>query len=176
MEKSIQLLPFILFLILLPLESNAQKIAYIDLEEFMYSLAEVKEAQRSLESLQRKLQEEGQNLVSEYQEKVISLQQKEKLGELSPKQLEKETMDLGKEQQKLVEFEKNMISQINSKSEELFRPIKEKILDAIKQIAKEKGYAYVFNSQANTHFGGVLPIRDERDNIELLLKEKLGIN
>lgn len=170
---SLLLLNFAFFL--LPIGSYAQKIAYLNFEKFMSSLPEIKLAQDSLEVFQKRLQEKGQNLVSLYQNKVSSFQKQQQLGELSPKQIEEESLKFKEEQQRLIEFEENMISQINNKSDELLRPIRERVIEAIKQIAKEKGYSYVFNSQEKTLLGGVLPIKDEKNDIEPLLRIKFGL-
>jgi outer membrane protein len=59
---------------------------------------------------------------------------------------------------------------VAKKRQALYQPIVEKINTAIKELAKEQGYTYIFDSSA-----GVLLFAEESDNLIEPLKKKLGI-
>jgi outer membrane protein len=59
---------------------------------------------------------------------------------------------------------------VQTKRKELLQPILDKAEKAIKDVAKEKGYDYVFD----TSTGAVLVTKDA-DNLLPLVKTKLGI-
>jgi outer membrane protein len=56
------------------------------------------------------------------------------------------------------------------KRAELFKPIQEKAVKAIEEVAKENGYNYIFDSAL-----GMFLYKSESDNVMALVKKKLGI-
>ena len=80
---------------------------------------------------------------------------------------EKELTDLGN---RIQDFQQTAQESIQKKKEELYGPILKKAEDAIKDIAKEKAYSYIFD----TSLGSVI-FAQESDNIMPLVKTRLGI-
>ena len=80
---------------------------------------------------------------------------------------EKELSDLG---QRIQDFQQTAQESIQKKKEEIYGPILKKAEDAIKEIAKEKSYSYIFD----TSLGTVIYAQDS-DNILALVKAKLGL-
>ena len=82
---------------------------------------------------------------------------------------EQEIIDLNRRMQ---EFQNNAQEQLQNKQVELFTPIQQKVDKAIKDVSKENGFVYVFDTGS-----GVLLYFDETKstNILPLAKAKLGI-
>jgi len=82
---------------------------------------------------------------------------------------EQEIIDLNRRMQ---EFQNNAQEQLQNKQVELFTPIQQKVDKAIKDVSKENGFVYVFDTDS-----GVLLYFDETKstNILPLAKAKLGI-
>jgi len=136
-------------------------------------MTEVKQANSSMEALQKQLQKKGQQMVQAYQTKLQDLQKKEQAGELSPKQIEDEAAKLKAEEEKIGKFQQDMDSQIREKQNTLLQPIFDRVNAAIKDVAKENGYNYVFDRNAAQ--GSTILYADETQDVTALVKTKLGL-
>ncbi|MBC8054460.1 MAG: OmpH family outer membrane protein [Sphingobacteriaceae bacterium] len=152
-----------------------QKFAHINSAALLEVMPDVKQADAKFQTFQKAKQGEIELMQAEYQKKLTVAQEKEKtLSEANKvvvgKELEamgKELQDLGKRISDTGEKAKQELAQ---KQDELYQPIFKKAGDAVNAVAKEKGYAYVFDvSQPGVVFfeGG--------DDILALVKTKLGI-
>jgi len=148
-----------------------QKFAYVNSQELLQDLPEVKAADAEIQTLQQQMQKKGQEMFESYQTKAMELQRKRDAGELSPKQLEEEAKKLGEEEQKIRQFDTEMQTSILQKQQELLQPIQEKVNSAIEEIAKSEGYTMVFDSSS-----GTLLFADESTNITSMVKAKLSGN
>jgi len=155
------------------LSASAQKFGYINSAEILGGMAEVKQADSAMEALQKQLQKKGQQMVQAYQAKLQELQKKEQEGELSPKEIEGEATLLRKEEEKIAKFQQDMEAQILEKRETLLQPIFDKVNTAIKDVAVENGYNYIFDRNAQA--GSSILYADETQDVTALVKSKLGI-
>ena len=153
--------------------AEAQKFGYLNSAEILSGMTEVKQADSSMEALQKQLQKKGQQMVQAYQTKLQSLQQKEQAGELSPKQIEDEAAKLKAEEEKIGKFQRDMENQILEKRNTLLQPIFDKVNGAIKDVAKENGYNYIFDKNAQN--GSTILYADESQDVTALVKSKLGL-
>jgi outer membrane protein len=104
----------------------------------------------------------------EYQKKMGDYQAQEKTMTDAVKEVkQKEITDLGT---RIESTQKSAEEKVGVKKQELFKPIIDKAEKAIKDVAKEKGYDYVFDLS----LGAVLVAKDG-DSILALVKAKLGI-
>ena len=150
------------------LTANAQKFGYVNSQEILASMAEVKQADANLEALQKQLQKKGQGMVEKLQKDYLAIQQKEERGELSRIELQDEAKKLETRQQEIAQFEQSMVKQISDKRTELLNPIYEKINQAITSVAKENGYQFIFEKQVLLYF-------EDSADVSALVKSKLGI-
>ena len=74
-------------------------------------------------------------------------------------------------QDRIKEFQSKAQQDVNKKEQELLSPIVTKAKKAIADVAKEKGYAYIFDAAQ-----GTILYSEESDNVLPLVKKKLGIN
>jgi outer membrane protein len=80
---------------------------------------------------------------------------------------QQELQDLGS---RIEDFRQNAQESIQKKKEELYGPILKKAEDAIKETAKEKSYAYIFDISS-----GSFLYAQESDDIMGMVKAKLGV-
>ena len=80
---------------------------------------------------------------------------------------QQELQDLGN---RIDDFRQSAQESIQKKKEELYGPILKRAEDAIKDVAKEKGYAYIFDTSS-----GSFLYAQESDDITSLVKTKLAI-
>ncbi|MBA3829082.1 MAG: OmpH family outer membrane protein [Taibaiella sp.] len=148
--------------------AQATKFGYINSSELLVSMPEKAKAdtimskyEKSFQSALEAMQKEGQAKVQQYtaQEKTLSDAMKEVK--------QKEIQDL---QGRIEGLQQSAQEKIAQKKQETYGPILEKADKAIKEVAKEKNYDYVFDSSA-----GALLYAKESDNILPLVKAKLGI-
>ena len=74
-------------------------------------------------------------------------------------------------QQRIQNFQQLAVDNLRSTEQELFQPIMDKALNAIKEVGKENGFTYVFDLSA----GGILYFADNTEDILPLVKKKLGL-
>ncbi|MBK8347653.1 MAG: OmpH family outer membrane protein [Saprospiraceae bacterium] len=159
------------FIFALSATSEAQKIGYINSQEILFSLPEVKQANSDIDVMKAMFQKKGEDMVKELQTKYQALQQKQASGELAPIEIEKQSAALKAEEAKLGEFENSSQQKIYEKSEELLKPIQDKITKAIKDVAAENNFLYIIDSGM-----GVVLYADPAADVTKLVKVKLGIS
>lgn len=147
---------------------EAQKFGYINSGEILNALPEVKQADANLEAYQKQLKKSYQKLVEQFQADYTALQAKVDKGELSPKQQEEEAAKLQKRQGEIAQFEQDMVQKLEEKRNKLLKPIYDKVDVAIKAVAKDGGYQFIFEQ-------GVLLYADESQNVSTKVKAKLGL-
>lgn len=166
MKKITKILFVAIAFVSLSMSASAQKFGYINSQELISQLPEVKEANANIETLQSQLQKKGQEMIVALQTKYQKLEADR--DNYSPKQLEAEALKLKEEEKKIAEFEQTSSQRIVAKSEELLKPIQDKINNAIKLVAEENGYTYIFDASM-----GVVLYADPGTDVTQLVKAKL---
>jgi outer membrane protein len=162
---------FILMLSIISLSTlQAQKFGYMNSAAIMSEVPEVKQAESNLKAYQEQLGKQGQQKVEALQAKYQDLARKEKQGEIAPKVLQEQADKLKLEEEELAKLEQEMQGQLAQKREALLQPILDKINKAIQAVAKENGYAYIFDASA-----GMLLYADESTDVSPLVRTKLGL-
>lgn len=149
---------------------NAQKFGYLNSQALMAELPEVKQADATLQALQTQLEKKGQLMVQDLETKYKELQRREQSGEISPKALEEEAKKLKEQEGELGKFEQDVQKQLLSRRQELLQPVIDKLNNAIKQVATEGQFTYIFDSSA-----GILLYAQESLDVTAQVKTKLGI-
>jgi outer membrane protein len=170
MKRIFRLSLVVVFTVCLAFSAEAQKFGYTNSQAILMEMPDVKRADAKLADLQKQLQKKGEQMLKAYQTKRADLQRRYDGGEISPAQANKELEALGQEEQKLMKYEQDMMTQLGQKREELIKPILQKVQDAIDAVAKEKGYKYVIDSST-----GVLLYADPSNDITSSVKAKLGM-
>jgi outer membrane protein len=160
----------VLFLSFISLTASSQalKFGHIDSGQLIQLLPATKQADSTLKRFGESLDTQLKGMTAEYQNKLQDYQRKvDSLPDAIRATKEKELTDLG---QRIQDFQQTAQESIQKKKEEIYGPILKKAEDAIKEIAKEKSYSYIFD----TSLGSVIYAQDS-DNIMPLVKTKLGI-
>lgn len=170
LNKMNKLFSIILILFSVVSVATGQKFGFINSQQILTSLPEVKQANSDIEVMKTMFQKKGEEMVKELQTKYQDLQKKQTSGELAPIEIEKQAAALKLEETKLGEFEQTSQQKIFEKSEELLKPIQEKVNNAIKTVATENGFLYIFDSGM-----GVVLYADPEADATKLVMAKLGI-
>ena len=149
---------------------SAQNFAYVNTQDILQNLPEVKEANANIETFRNQLINLGQKKVETLRAKYTELEQKQAQGDISPKQLEMEAQKLKEDEMKIAQFEQESQQRILEKSEELLKPIRDRVQKAIDDVAKENGYAFVFDASL-----GFILYADEASDASAKVKAKLGM-
>ncbi len=149
---------------------SAQKFGYVNTQEIIQNLPQVKEANSNIEAFQMQLQKKGQEMLQSFQAKYQELERKQAEGLISPKELEVEAQKLKEEESKILEFEQSSQQKILEKSETVLGPIRQQIQDAINMVADENGYTYIFDYST-----GFILFADSSADVGNLVKAKLGL-
>ncbi len=160
----------ILVLSALSFHASAQtlKFGHIDSGALIQMMPQTKQADSTLKRFGESLDSQLKAMTGEYQSKLQNYQSKvDSMPDAIRTTKEKELTDLG---QRIQDFQQTAQESIQKKKEEIYGPILKKAEDAIKEIAKEKSYSYIFD----TSLGSVI-YAQESDNIMAMVKEKLGI-
>lgn len=150
--------------------ANAQKVGYFNSQLILEAMPEVKQANSDLEVMKNMFKKKGEDMIKTLQMKYQEFQQQQANGVLSPIDLDKKAKELKEEEGKIMEFDKSSQQTIYQKSEELLKPIHDRVNNAISEIAKENGYLYIFESS-----NGTILYADPSSDVSQLIKAKLGI-
>jgi len=143
------------------------KIGHINFEELITMMPEKDSAEIALQNYGKEIQETVEIMSVEYNNKRNDLEQNfNTLSELIRETKMKELQDL---ERRVQEFQSNAQQNYQRKQMELFQPLYEKAGKAVKEIAKENGFTYVFYDNALLYFA------DDSQDLMPLAKTKLGI-
>ena len=142
----------ILLLMAFAIPSSAQmKIGYINSEAIMQQLPEAQDAQKQLDAISTdwqaeltKMQTDLQHKFEDYDKKKLVMSDKRRA------EVEKELQDLEK---KMVDFRTSKFGangELFTKQNELLKPVQDKLFKAVKDVADEGGYDYVFDKSSTT--------------------------
>jgi len=130
--------------------ANAQqKIAHIDVQKIMTEMPEFKSGQAQLKKLYATYQKEFQEMQDAYQTKLKKYQTESST--VSEQENQKRVKELMEMEKNIAKAQQDIQEEAAKKEAELMKPIQEKLMKAIKDVAKEKGYDYVFDSSGPTN-------------------------
>ena len=146
--------------------SAQNKMGYINTDELVSTMPEAAKADAELKEFQAGLGQQYQDLSMELNAKDSAFV-KDSV-KLSSSMKEIKRGELVKLYQRVQGFQQESQQEYQAKANEKIAPIREKALIAIRTVAKENGYTYVFNEDN-------LLVMPQGDNILPLVKAKLGI-
>jgi outer membrane protein len=154
-------------LLLTGITASAQsKFAYISFNELVRSMPETQKADTVLVQFQTALQQEYETMQTKYATDASLLTSRD-TGKYTPSQLFLKRKSLTELLAKIQGYDQEAGRLLEQKRSDLFLPIQQKAEDAIRQVSKENGYAYVFEKD-NLHF------YPPGDDILPLVKRKLA--
>lgn len=161
----------ILTLVALTPASMAQKnvkLGHINSNELMQIMPGRDSAQaafqREVEDLQatlKSMQDELETRYNDYRAKEAQM------SDLIKQTKQRELQDMGA---RMEEFQKNAQQQLQDREQELLKPIIDRAKKAIEDVAKERGYTYIFDSGV-----GALLYQQDSEDIMPFVKAKLNL-
>lgn len=155
--------------------ASAQKFGHIDSQQIIGNLPDTKAAQTTMEAEQKKVESQLETMGTEYQDKLRLYQENVQLADAAPEKWsvairsdkEQELMSL---QDRIQKFRENAQTTLQQKQSDLLSPIMKKIDDAVKKIADNGGYVYVFDKNAVLYINEALST-----DLTPAVKKELGI-
>ncbi len=149
--------------------ASAQKVGYVKIDSLIQLMPESQKASEEGNAFYKSLETQVMQMQNELKTKYDDYQQKSAtMAPLVKATTEKDLTDL---QQRIQDFQQNAQGEIQKKNAELSKPILEKANTAIKAVAKENGYRYIFDSS-----GGYIVYAEPGDDVLPLVLKKLGID
>jgi outer membrane protein len=170
MKRFIGIIMLSIILIIAGQSLGAQnfKFGYINKDELLKAMPDYDSANVKLEALRKELVNQLALMQDEFSNKTADYNNgSNSLSDVVRKTKEEELKDLNN---RIQLFQVKANQQINDKNAELIQPIEAKADKAIKDVAKEQGFTFVFDV-------GVLYYFDEKKSINMLplIKTKLGL-
>ncbi|NNC96381.1 MAG: OmpH family outer membrane protein [Chitinophagales bacterium] len=147
---------------------SAQKMGHVNSQEILFAMPATKAMQGQLEKMKAEYDAALESMVTEYEALEQDLVQNG--GNLQKAIYETKLADLQSKGMRIQEFEYKAQEELMNKKDELTVPIIDQAKKAIQDVAKEKGYTYVFDTST-----GALIHYPPSDDITALVKTKLGI-
>lgn len=149
-------------------KAQTPKFGHINSADLIQLMPETKQSDSTLRKFGESLDSQLKTMTAEYQSKLQKYQTgRDSMPEAVKSIKEKELEDLGN---RIQDFQQTAQESIQKKKEDLYSPILKKADQAIKDVAKEKGFSYIFDTSA----GSVLYAQDA-DDVLPLVKTKLGL-
>jgi outer membrane protein len=127
--------------------ANAQaKTAHVDLKEIMTKMPAYLNAQKELETLGKKYNEEYVKMVGEYQAKLKKYEDEGNTQTDAVNQTRQQEMqDMGK---RIQDFQETAQKEVQKKESDLMKPLEDKIRTSIQKVGRAKGYQYILENSA----------------------------
>jgi outer membrane protein len=151
---------------------SALKIGYANPQAILAYLPESKTIKKELEAYMKQLDTQYRTKMEDYQLKLQDFQQKQNmLTDVVKADKQEELVNL---QNSIRKFEQEAQQAFENKKLNLLEPIYEKIGKAIQEVAEEKGYTMILNSETSSGFQTIL-YASATNNLDELVLAKLGI-
>lgn len=150
---------------------TAPKYGHMNLGNLLDLMPDTKKADEQIKAFAAQLQAKDDSLGRALQSAADILQKEYDGGTLTPLQAQQRQAELQKQQEFIQKFEQDAQQQVAAKREELLNPILKKVDEAIKAVAKESGYAMIFDTST-----GAMLFAADTDDVTEMVKKKLGIN
>jgi outer membrane protein len=136
-------------------------------------LPEFKQVETEIRSTQQQYENMLQQKVKDFQAKVADYE-KNSATMADPIRIDRENT-LKTEQQSIEDFRTNSSTSLQKKQAQLLQPLLKKIEDNMHTVAKENGFAYVFNSDAGAGTSPILLHAPDDANMSDLVLKKMGV-
>ncbi len=171
MRKSIFALTLILFFTSAVFSQQAAiRIGYVDSGVILQQLPEAQKIQKELDNLLQKYQSELDKMVKTYQSKIDEYQKKEAM--LNPQAKESMQREIMELEQKIYEYRNQKLGpqgEFEQEREKRLKPLRDKIIDAIEEVAREEKLNFVFDKAGDV----ILLYADKQFDITFKVLDKL---
>ncbi len=148
--------------------SQAPKFGYVNSQELLAEMPEIKQADSELDTYQKQLITKGQEMMKSLETEYQAYVESAKQGLLSQVQVQQKEAALSTKQQDIQAYEQEVQQKLATKREVLYKPILDKVKGAIETYGKENGFTMIFDTST-----GTLLHASESDNLIEQIKAKL---
>jgi outer membrane protein len=151
---------------------NAQtnpKLGHVNISKVLENHPDYKAAEKKLQDFAGQLQETLGKMEKEYTTKLQEYSQQEK--DMLPAIKEVKAKEITDLETRILKLQSSSDQQLTQKQVELLKPLEEKVMTAIKGVAADKGFTYIFDSSTGSNLLHYPP----SDDITALVKTKMGI-
>ncbi|MEM9921714.1 MAG: OmpH family outer membrane protein [Bacteroidota bacterium] len=146
--------------------SNAQRIAYVDLNKILESSPEYQDAQKQLDNLAAKWRRE----ISEEYDKIKGLYNRYQAEQVLMsddvrQQKEEEITNREKQVREMQRSKFGPEGALFKKRQELVRPVQDKVYSAIEEFATDKGFDFIFDKSGDAGMIFSNPRYDKTDDV-----------
>lgn len=146
--------------------AEAQKYGHVNSNEILEAMPGIDSLEIKLKAYQEELQTMYENMVTELQQKKDKYDRE--VGTMSATVRQIRESELETMANNLQMFQSKAPEDLEDKQYELAKPFQDAIQNAINKVAKEHGYAYIFDTKILLYYGN-------GDDITPLVKKELGI-
>jgi outer membrane protein len=168
MTKSLKIAFLLVFAAAGTISAQTLKFGHINSTQLLAAMPETKMADSTLQKFGTSLEAQLKTMTNEYQSKISEYRANE--ATMADPIKDAKAKEIGDLEQRIQDFQESAQQSLSKKKEEVYTPIIKKAEDAIKGVAKEKSYAYIFDTSA-----GVVLFAQESDDVMPLVKAKLGL-
>jgi outer membrane protein len=145
------------------------KIGYINFAEVVRQMPEFKTVQTQLDAYQKTFIDQLTTMQTTFQTDAQAFQKSQ--ATMTDAARSAKQAELGDMQKRIQDYQTSAQQQVETKSNELYKPLSDKAKAAVTEVAKEKGYTYVFD----TSQGAPLLVSPDGDDLMAATKAKLGL-
>jgi len=149
-KKVLLILPLFLLLAVSTFAQAPQKIGYVDSQVMLSTLPEAIKAQGELDKIAKSWYAYADTLTAKLQTEYADYQKNQ--SKLAPEKLKDAQQSIVTKEQELNLYKQQKFGQngeLYKKQEELFAPVKEKIMKGIQDVAKEESMNFIFDKSGD---------------------------
>lgn len=159
-----------LFILILPFFGFSQKFGYVNTQEILAKMTDVKIANIQLDAYEKELATKGEEMMLKFENQYKLYMNEVNAGQLSKIQMAAKEEELIQKQEEIKKYEQEAEMMMEKKRQELYEPILAKINSEIEKLGKEGNYTMIFDSAQ-----GLLLHAAEAENLVGIIKTRLGI-
>ncbi|MCZ2100554.1 MAG: OmpH family outer membrane protein [Chitinophagales bacterium] len=150
---------------------NAQKFGYVNSQELLSNMPEMKLADNELQKLQNELVAKGEEMVIKFEAEYKKYMAEANSGTLSKVQMQQKEETLVAQQEEIKKYEGEIQQQLAKKRDDLYKPVIDRVKTEIEKLGVEGGYTMIFDASA-----GMILHAAESEDLMPILMQKLGIH
>lgn len=163
-------LSFFIIALMFPTIGFAQqktKFGHVNYGDIIKEMPGIDSVQKVVADFQAELQATGEGMYAEFQKKQAEYQELGNKG-TSAAVIKIKEDELTQMYTRIQEFSEAAEMDLQNKQMELLKPFQEKVLEAIKEVAKENNFTYIFDTSTLTYY-------EQGEDISAKVRAKLGI-
>ena len=158
-------------MLILPMAVSAQKFGHINQQEFFAQMPEMAQVKLKMDTINAQYEAQLASMNEEIQKKYQDYQAQEATMADAIKQIRQQ--ELQEMQQRIQLFSQTAEQDVQRKQQELFMPIHEKLMNAIKAVGEREGYTYIFDTATTST--SIVYVGTDATDVTPAVKRELGI-